>query len=143
MLTGAFATAGPAFAGVAMGLQFNVVAATVTAVAAAALAGFPGAPPSRKWWAGALLVVGWVLGDGIALAGSVGAGPEAALYGVTWALAGFLVGYLAPAVAGAAVGRAVYRGTGWLAAGAVALTVAPALSALSQRIAPALWAVSR
>ncbi|HEY5547967.1 MAG TPA: hypothetical protein VIL17_00050 [Coriobacteriia bacterium] len=140
MLSGTSALAGPALAGAAMGLQFNVVAATVTAVVAAAVAGYPRAPRARVWSAAGILLVGWALGDGIALAGSSGV---SAGYGIGWALVSFAVGYVLPAVIGAAVGRAVYRGTGWLAAGAVALAVAPALSAISQRVAPAVWAVAR
>lgn len=123
-----------------MGLQFNVFAATVTAVLAAAVAGYPRAPRARVWWAAAILIVGWALGDGIALAGASGV---TAGYGAGWALVGFAIGYVLPTVVGAAVGRAVYRGTGWLAAGAVALAVTPALSVISQRVAPAVWAVAR
>ena len=132
---------GDVLAGASMGMQFNVVAATVTAVVAAAIAGYPGAPRARAWWAAGVLAIGWALGDGLALVAA--SGGASALYEASWALVGLAIGYCAPAVAGTLVGRAVFRGTGWLAAGAVALAVAPALSAISQRVAPAVWAVAR
>lgn len=131
-----------ALAGAAMGLQFNAIAATVTAVIAAALVGYPKAPPARRWWAAAVLTAGWALGDGLALAASSGA-KSSNVYGAAWAFVGFAIGYLAPALIGAAVGRSVFRGTGWLTAGAVALAVTPTISALSQRVAPAVWAVAK
>lgn len=126
-----------------MGLQFNIITATVSAVLAAALAGYPGAPKPRVWWSGVVLLAGWAVGDGIRVAGSVGSGSRAAAYGVVWALAGLAVGYVLPALAGAAVGRAVFRGTGWLAASAVALMLTPAVWALSERLSGLAWAAVR
>jgi hypothetical protein len=124
-------------AGVATGLQFNPVFAAGAAAVAAALAGYRRAPASRAAWAGAVVLAGWAAGDGISVAGS-----EAALpYLLAWALAGLAFGYALPAVAGAYVGRNVTRGTGWLAAGAVALMLVPALSLLADVLGGALMRV--
>ena len=143
MLTGPLSALNPALAGAAMGLQFDPLTATVSAVLAAALVGYASAPPSRRWLAAGVLLAGWAVGDGIRVAGGVGSGSAALIYGTVWSLAGLGVGYLLPALAGAAVGRAVFHGTGWLAAAAVALMVTPAVWVLSERVSGALWLVAR
>jgi hypothetical protein len=143
MLTGQLSALNPALAGLAMGLQFDPLAATVSAAASAALVGYSGAPPSRRAWAAGVLLAGWVVGDGIRVAGAVGAGNAALVYGTVWSLTGLGIGYLLPALAGAAVGRMVFRGTGWLAAAAVALMLTPAVWALSERVSGAVWVVAR
>jgi hypothetical protein len=134
MLTGQLSALNPALAGLAMGLQFDPLAATVSAAASAALVGYSGAPPSRRAWAAGVLLAGWVVGDGI---------NAALVYGTVWSLTGLGIGYLLPALAGAAVGRMVFRGTGWLAAAAVALMLTPAVWALSERVSGAVWVVAR
>jgi hypothetical protein len=124
--------------GLALGLQFNPVAAAIGAVAAAALAGFPGAPRARTVWAWVVLAVAWAVGDGVRVVGMLAAEPRYApayLSVVAWSLVGFAVGYALPAAVGMFVGRRVTRGTGWLSAGAVALTVSLALVALAPRLA--------
>jgi hypothetical protein len=92
--------------GVAAGLRFHPIFAAVAAAAAAGLAGYRKAPRSRTWWAAGVLLVGWVLGDGIGIAGAAGTAP----YLVAWAVVGLAVGYVLPALAGAYVGRLVHRG---------------------------------
>ncbi len=133
----------PVLAGAAMGLQFDPLTATVSAALAAALVGYPSAPVSRRWLAAGVLLIGWAAGDGIRVAASVGGGSAALVYGTVWSLTGLGVGYLLPALAGAAVGRSVFHGTGWLAAAAVTLMLTPAVWALSERVSAALWVVAR
>ena len=143
MLTGPLSALNPALAGAAMGLQFDPLTATVSAAVAAALVGYPRAPSSRRLWAAAALLAGWAVGDGIRVAGGVGSGGAALVYGTMWSLTGLGVGYLLPALAGAAVGRAVFHGTGWLTAAAVTLMVTPAVWVLAERVSGAVWAVAR
>lgn len=124
--------------GLTLGLQFNPIAATVGAVAAAALAGYSKAPRKRLVWAWVVLGAAWAIGDGIRIAGAAVSDPR---YGsayaavVLWSLVGFAVGYALPALTGMFVGRRVTHGTGWLSAGAVALTMSLALVALAPRLA--------
>jgi hypothetical protein len=75
------------------------------------------------------------VGDGIRVAGAA----WSPAYLAAWAFTGLAFGYLLPAFAGAYVGRLVHRGTGWLAAGAVALMLVPALSALGDVLSTGLW----
>jgi hypothetical protein len=125
--------------GVALGLQYNPLAATVGAVGAAVLYGYPGAPDSRRPIAVAVLALAWLAGDGVRIGASLAASPPrgwpdwAALVART--LVSATVGYVLPAAAGAIVGRRVTRGTGWLSAGAVALAVAGALSLVAPTLA--------
>jgi len=121
-----------------MGLQFNPIAAAASSALAAAISGYKRAPRGTYWWSGAIVLSGWAIGDGIRLAGA----GQAPAYLAAWAVVGLLFGYAAPAVAGAYVGRRVHLGTGWLAAGAVALMLSPALSALGGALAAALWKVA-
>lgn len=138
MLSGPSSVVTSIVAGAASGLQFNPIAATATAVISAALVGFPRAPKSRVALAAVVLLAGWAIGDGISLAGA--AGPRSGVvYPLMWAVSGFGVGYLLPALAGMAVGRRVVRGTGWLSAAAVALMLGPALSATGGVLGSLLW----
>jgi hypothetical protein len=121
-------------AGVAAGLQFHPIYAAAAAALAAGLAGYRRAPRSRVWWAAAVLIAGWALGDGIRIAGSSGT----AAYLTAWAVTGLVIGYVLPALAGAYVGRQVHRGTGYLSAGAVAIMLVVAISAVAAPIAGAL-----
>jgi len=125
--------------GVALGLQFNPLTATVGAVAAAALYGYPRAPEARRPIAVAVLALAWLAGDGVRIGASLATAPIG-----SWAdlatlaarvLAGGAVGYALPAAAGAIVGRRVTRGTGWLSAATVALMVAGALAVVSPTLA--------
>jgi hypothetical protein len=143
VLTGPLSALSPALTGAAMGLQFDPLTAAVSAAVSAALVGYPTARVSRRWAAAGVLAAGWAVGDGIRIAASVGTGGAALVYGTVWAVTGFGIGYLAPTLAGATVGRSVFRGTGWLAAAAVAQTLTPAVWALSGRVSLALWAVAR
>jgi hypothetical protein len=124
--------------GLTLGLQFNPIAATVGAVVAAALAGWPKAPRVRIVWAWLTLAVAWAVGDGIRIAGSAVSDPR---YGsayvavAMWSLVGFALGYALPALTGMFVGRRVTHGTGWLSAAAVALTVSLAMAVLAPRLA--------
>jgi len=126
-------------AGVAAGFQFHPVFAAVFSAAAAGLAGYRKAPRARVWWAVAVVLAGWLLGDGIRVAGSSGE----PTYLIVWALAGLAVGYVVPALLGAYVGRQVHRGTGYLSAAAIAIMLVGALSALADPIATALMGVAR
>jgi hypothetical protein len=90
-----------------------------------------------------VLFAGWAFGDGIRMAASAGSGPSGLVAGAAWIVTGLGLGYVLPTVIGAVVGRSVFHGTGWLAAGAVALTLTGAIWVLSDRIAVALWTVLR
>jgi hypothetical protein len=135
MLSGLGSAVLPILAGVAMGLQFHPWAAAVAATVAAALSGYRRAPRGRMWWSAGVIALGWAAGDGIRLAG---ANAEAG-YLAAWAVTGLAFGYALPAFAGAYVGRQVHRGTGWLAAGAVALMLTPVLSSLGGALSAGLW----
>jgi len=121
-----------------MGLQFNPLAAAATSALAAAISGYKRAPRGTPWWSAAIVLSGWAVGDGIRLAGA----SQLPAYVAAWAVVGLLFGYVAPAVLGAYVGRRVHLGTGWLAAAAVALMLAPALSVLGGALSTALWKVA-
>lgn len=121
-----------------MGLQFNPIAAASSSALAAAISGYKRAPRGTAWWSAAIVLSGWAVGDGIRLAGA-GQVPE---YLAAWAVVGLLLGYALPTLAGAYVGRRVHLGTGWLAAGAVALMLSPALSVLGGALSAALWKVA-
>jgi len=121
-------------AGAALGLRFAPLYAAITAAVAAALAGYRRAPRSRSWWATAVVIAGWVAGDGIRIAGS--SAPASTL--AVWVLAGLVLGYALPALAGAYVGRQVHKGTGYLSAAVVAVLFVSALSGLAGPIADAL-----
>ena len=138
MLSGVGGHATSILAGVSTGLQYHLTAAALSSVAAAALSGYGRAPRSRLWWSAAVLLAGWAIGDGVRVAGAVFR-PAAPEYIAAWALTGLAIGYVLPAVAGGYVGRRVHRGTGWLAAGAVALLLAPALYAVADPVSHALW----
>ena len=133
MATELFAAAGT---GLLLGIQFSPVIALVAAVLAAALY-----TAGRTWAAAFVLTGAWTLGDGVALlsrgtdalagTGLVGGGPAAQwVVLVLWALVGFAVGYVLPTWAGTFVGTRVTHGTGWLAAGMVAMTASAALAML-------------
>lgn len=130
------------------GLRFAVAYNPMTAVMSAALAaGLTGAPrmhPERSRWAVPVLAAGWLLGDGLRVLGrardvydGVGAAlqpavsPTWAIWVVlgVWALGSLAIGYVVPALVGAAVGRRVTHGTGWLAAAAIASALVLVVSA--------------
>jgi hypothetical protein len=128
---------------VRLGLQFNPVFAVTGAAIAAGLLGYPRAPRERGFWAGAVLVVAWLAGDGLrvlarardaydGVAVSASGSPAwvVVLPLVLWALVSLAVGYLLPAWVGITVGRRVTHGTGWLAAMAVAVGASLGLSSL-------------
>ena len=124
--------------GLALGLHFNPIAAAVGVVVAAALAGYPGASRARVAWAWLVLAAAWAIGDGIRVVGALTAESRyrpVYLAVVMWSLVGFALGYALPAVSGILVGRRVTRGTGWLSAVAVALTVSLALAVIAPRLA--------
>jgi len=119
--------------GLALASQFNPLVALLTAALGAALCGYPGA--GRGAWLRMLAAValGWFVGDGVFIltsAKSLAGIPDVAsgawwvhwLPFVVWVTGSLVIGYLAPALVGGAVGRRVTRGTGWLAAVVVAGT---------------------
>lgn len=122
----------------AAGLQFHPVFAAVSAALAAGLAGYRRAPRWRPWLSAAVLLLGWTVGDGIRIAGTSGT----TAFLAAWAITGLAVGYVLPAFVGAYIGRQVHKGTGYLAAGAVALMFVSALSAAADPIAGALQRVA-
>jgi hypothetical protein len=135
--------------GMALGIAFNPIASLIGAPVAAGLTGYPRAPRSRLAWAGAFLLLAWMLGDGFRVMARVrdavdigvpvhsGAMVPYTMLGV-WAIAGLLLGYVLPAVLGAYVGRCVVRGTGWLSAIAVAAMFSGVLAALGAPVSAAL-----
>jgi hypothetical protein len=121
-------------AGVAAGLAFNPVAAAFAAATAAGLSGYRRAPHWRVWASAGVLVAGFAVGDGLRI---VAAGGDTLRIVVASAMA-LAIGYVLPAVAGAYVGRQVHKGTGYLSAIVVALTLVGALYALVHPIAAAI-----
>ncbi len=57
--------AGIVWRGGLLGLQFNPVFAVAGAALAAGLIGYPKAPRERGFWAGAVIVIAWLIGDGL------------------------------------------------------------------------------
>ena len=135
--------------GALLGVQYNPLAAVVTAALAAALWGYPKVSRDRRWWALLVVAVGWLAGDGLrVLARARDYYDGVAAYAAeglptwpgwtnlaVWALVTLALAYLGPALVGGAVGRRVTHGTGWLAAAAIAvalaLTISAAVGALS------------
>jgi hypothetical protein len=132
--------------GVGLGLQYSAVTSVIGSVIAAVVLGYPAAPSARRPMAVAVLALAWLVGDGAAIGHSISTTPPKGLAdwaGIAlWVGVGALVGYVVPAAAGALVGRSVTRGTGWLSAGAVALSVAGALVVLSPFVADAVAKVA-
>jgi hypothetical protein len=128
--------------GIALGLQYDPVTSVVASAVAAMLVGYPKAPNWRRPAAIAVLVIAWLLGDGArvgaTLVGTPAHGSGSWVVLAAWVVVGVSVGYALPAAAGAMSGRHVIRGTGWLAAGAVAFTVAGAVALLAPLLADAL-----
>lgn len=112
--------------GTAAGLQFNVIAAALTAALAAGLSGHRRADRTSLLWSGGVVLAGWLIGEGIRLASVASTGALVA----GWAIAGLSVGYVLPAVTGAYIGRMVHKGTGYLSAAAVAAMMVPALASV-------------
>lgn len=128
--------------GIRLGLQFNPVFAVVGAAIAAGLLGYRKAPRERTFWAGSVIVVTWLAGDGLRVLARARDAYDGALLGngtpvwgtilllVLWAAVSVAVGYLLPAWAGITVGRRVTHGTGWLAAMSIAVGASLGLSSL-------------
>lgn len=128
--------------GLVFGVQFNPLWAIGTAAVAAALWGYPKAPKKRAQWAALAIVAGWLVGDGLRiLARSREYYDSSATFAKVglpvwtgwvhlgvWALVSLALGYAIPALVGAAVGRRVTHGTGWLAAAGIAAALALAAS---------------
>lgn len=139
-----------------MGLRFNPLASIVGASVSAAVSGRPRASRTHVQWSLALVAIAWLLGDGwrvvVHLRGALGGEVELLGRGaplsvamallVSWALTGIFFGYLLPGHMGAYTGRHVVRGTGWLAAIAVASAAASGLVAISARLAALVQAVA-
>ncbi len=137
--------------GVQLGIQYNPVFGIGGAIAASALLGYPRAPRERRFWAGAALVVAWLVGDGLQIIGRArdvfdGVGAFAAHHARGGrvraardvALVKAAVGYVAPAWLGIHVGRRVTHGTGWLAAMAIAVAASLGVSTLAASLGR-LW----
>jgi hypothetical protein len=129
--------------GLALAVQYNPLAAAVTAAIAAGLSGYPKTRREHRQWAPLVLACGWLVGDGLRILGrsrdfydgiaafrAEGAAlwPGWTTLGV-WAIGSLALGYVVPALVGAAVGRRVTHGTGWLAAAAIASALTLAVSA--------------
>lgn len=141
-MSGLDAFFGALASGLRFGVAYNPLTAAVASGSAAALAGRPLGRARREAEAVGAVVAGWLLGDGLRVLGrardlhdgvavrALGGAPEWAgwAFVASWAVVSLVVGYAAPAAAGAAVGRRVTRGTGWLAAAAVAVALTLAIS---------------
>ena len=132
LITGA--VLGHIAAGVIGGLRFNLVVAAIAPAGAAAISGYRRAPRWRTWASAGVLCAGFVIGDGLRI---VAVGGDTLRIAVACAVA-LALGYVFPAVAGAYVGRQVHKGTGYLSAIVIALTLVAALSALVHPIAAAI-----
>ncbi|HHJ99469.1 MAG TPA: hypothetical protein ENN10_05925 [Actinobacteria bacterium] len=142
-MTEATTVLGALLQGVRFGLEYNPLLAVITVAVSAALAGRPRLKASRHAEAAGIVGVGWLVGDGLRILGhardlhdglapaALAGAPEWAgwLFLGGWALISLVVGYLGPALVGAAVGRRVTHGTGWLAAAGVGVALTVAISA--------------
>lgn len=137
-------------AGLQLTVAFNPIYAAVFSAVAAALAARPGRP-GRTVGAVFVLLVGWLLGDGMRIIASLrdlvdGLGSLLPGFGstgnvtvlVAWAVGSFALGYALPAWAGAFVGRRVTWGTGWIAALAVSLSTSAVIATLAAAASRAL-----
>lgn len=129
--------------GLRFGIAYNPLAAAIAAALAAGISGYPRAPRERRIEALGLVVLGWLLGDGLRILGhardlydgvatsALAGSPEWAgwVFVAGWAIVSLGVGYVMPMLVGATVGRRVTHGTGWLAAAGVALALTVAISA--------------
>lgn len=129
--------------GLRFALEYNPLAATITVAFAAGISGYPRAPRERRLEALGIVALGWLLGDGLRVLGHArdlyDGVAEAALSGAPawagwlflalWATGSLAIGYIAPMLVGASVGRRVTHGTGWLAAAGVAVALTLAVSA--------------
>ncbi len=140
---GATTVAEALWQGALLGIQYNPVFGIIGAVIAAALLGYPRSPRERRFWAGAVIAVAWLVGDGLMILGrtrevfdGVSAFSQvtpawvAYMLVAAWALVSLAVGYILPAWAGIVVGRRVTHGTGWLAAMAIAVAASLGISTL-------------
>jgi hypothetical protein len=144
-------------AGISLGSSFNPIAALTGAGIAAGLAGYRDAPRHRAALAAVVVLAAWAIGDGLRIAPHAqrldagGAGPLASAAApwmqwevlVLWGVAALLIGYAAPALLGVYVGRQVVRGTGWLSAIFIAVTLAYGLTSVAAPIGPALASLAR
>lgn len=122
--------------GLRLAAQFNPVASGVGAAIAAALLARK-TTPLRATLAALVIAAAWVLGDGAVMlaAGSAQSAQGAATATMAaWIVGGVALGFAAPALAGAYVGRRVVFGTGWASAAVVAASVSAAFAALLGRI---------
>lgn len=129
--------------GLRFALEFNPLAAVITVAFAAGISGYPRAPRERRLEALGIGVLGWLLGDGLRVLGHArdlyDGVADAALAGApgwsgwvflaAWTVGSLAIGYIAPMLVGASVGRRVTHGTGWLAAAGVAVALTLAVSA--------------
>lgn len=130
--------------GLQAALAYNPLAALLGSTAAAMLLAPRDRTLDRTVWSVAAVVIAWLVGDGMRIIarardlfdgfGYLIAPDEttsaAYLALAIWALLGAALGYVAPAAAGVFVGRRVTHGTGWLAAGNIAVLSSLALSTL-------------
>lgn len=130
--------------GLTLALAYNPLTAVFCAPVAAALLGVK--RPSHERWVWAVSVIGfaWLVGDGLrvlartrdlydGMGGLIaGSQPMWAQYAALalWAVGGLALGYIAPVWAGVFVGRRVTHGTGWVAAGSIAVGASLAISAI-------------
>jgi hypothetical protein len=143
--------------GLALGVSFNPFTSVAGASLAAAVYGSPKAGRDRRLWWLAILLIAWLLGDGLRVMArvrdAVDLMPASALHSpgasalwwalAVWALAGLLLGYVLPAALGSYAGHRVTHGTGWLSAIAVAVTASLALSAIAAPLSVALQRLAR
>lgn len=130
--------------GLALAISYNPIAAVFCAPVAAALLGVRRPSHARWVWACSIVGFSWLVGDGLRILGRTrdiydglsgmlaGTSPLWAQYAVLaiWALGGLLLGYVLPVWTGVFVGRRVTHGTGWVAAGSIAVGASLALSTI-------------
>lgn len=131
------ALSGALVQGVRLALEFNPVASALSASLAAFVVGSRRAGRRAGIMGGAVLLGGWFLGDGAAVAAAVANAAEpsgglaAAVALAAWSCGGIALGYVLPTVVGAAVGRRVFFGTGRMAAATVAFGSSLAMAAVA------------
>ena len=135
--------------GLLLGLKYSPIPAVVGAAPAAALFVARVKRVEARVWAGSIVAIAWLLGDGMRVIArardaydgqlvlSMGEAPASAVTValVTWAVVSLGVGYALPVWAGVYVGRRVTHGTGWLTAGSIAVAASLAISTVAAYVA--------
>lgn len=128
--------------GLRFGVAYNPLVAAIAVAIAAGISGYPRAPRERRIEACGIVMFGWLVGDGLRILGhardlydgvataALDGAPEWSgwVFIALWTIVSLGIGYVAPMLVGASVGRSVTHGTGWLAAAGVAVALTVAIS---------------